>query len=76
METTEQLRMFFARPGRHYCAMMRRDYDQLTAGGLRLKIVHQEPGLFTTTGRALRSGAAARRDTFIIVTEEPADPGA
>ena len=76
METAGELRMFFARPGRHYCAMMRRDYDQLTAEGLRLKIVHQEPGLFTTTGRALRSGAAARRDTFIIVTEEPPDPGA
>jgi 4-amino-4-deoxy-L-arabinose transferase-like glycosyltransferase len=75
METAGELRMFFARPGRHYCAMMRRDYDQLTAEGVRLKIVHQEPGLFTTTGRALRSGAAARRDTFIIVTEGD-NPGA
>jgi 4-amino-4-deoxy-L-arabinose transferase-like glycosyltransferase len=76
LETTDDLRMFFARPGRHYCAMMRRDYDQLAAEGLRLRIVHQEPGLFTTTGRSLRSGAAAPRDIFIIVTEDPANPGA
>ena len=76
LETVAQLRSFFARPGRHYCAMMRRDYDGLAAEGFRLLIVHQEPGLFTTTGRALRSGPAARRDAFIIVTEDGDIPGA
>ena len=76
LETADQLRAFLARPGRHYCAMLRRDYDRLTADGFRLRVVHQEPGLFTTTGRSLRSGAAPGRDVFIIVTEEPAAPGA
>jgi 4-amino-4-deoxy-L-arabinose transferase-like glycosyltransferase len=76
LETADQLRAFLARPGRHYCAMLRRDYDRLTADGFRLRVVHQEPGLFTTTGRSLRSGAAPGSDAFIIVTEEPAAPGA
>src|SRR5262249_49447168 len=76
LETDDELRMFFARPGRHYCAMLRSDYDRLTAQGLRLRIVDQEQGLFTTTGRALRRGAAARRDTFIVVTEQTETSGA
>jgi 4-amino-4-deoxy-L-arabinose transferase-like glycosyltransferase len=76
LETTDELRAFFARPGRHYCAMLRRDYDGLAAQGFRLRVVQQEPGLFTTTGRSLRSGAPAGRDAFIIVTEEPPPPGA
>jgi len=76
LETTDDLRRFLARPGRHYCAMTRRDYDRLAAEGVRLRVVHQEPGLFTTTGRSLRSGAPPGRDAFIIVTEEPASPGA
>ena len=75
LETSDELRRFFARPGRHYCAMLLRDYDRLASEGFRLRIVHQQPGLFTTTGRALRSGAAARRDAFIVVSEEPARPG-
>jgi len=54
--------------------MLRRDYDRLGADGFRFHIVHQEEGLFTTTGRVLRSGAAARRDAFIVVTDEP-QPG-
>ena len=76
LETADELRMFFARPGRHYCAMLRRDYDQLLADGFRLRIVFEAEGLFTTTGRALRSGAAAHREAFIVVTEEPVASGA
>lgn len=76
LETVNELKAFFERPGRHYCAMMRRDYDDLLTQGISLQIVHQEPGLFTTTGRALRSGAAARRDAFVIVTEDARSPGA
>jgi 4-amino-4-deoxy-L-arabinose transferase-like glycosyltransferase len=71
LETPAAMRRFLARPGRHYCAMLRRDYDRLAADGMRLRIIHEEPGLFTTTGRGLTSGARARRDGFIVVTEEP-----
>jgi 4-amino-4-deoxy-L-arabinose transferase-like glycosyltransferase len=76
LETDADLRRFFATTGRHYCAMLRRDYDRLVADGFRLRIVHQEEGLFTTTGRALRRGAAARRDAFIVVTEQLGQAGA
>jgi hypothetical protein len=55
--------------------MLLRDYDRLAAEGFRLRIVHQQRGLFTTTGRALRSGATAPRDAFIVVSDEPAHPG-
>jgi 4-amino-4-deoxy-L-arabinose transferase-like glycosyltransferase len=76
LETDADLHRFFATPGRHYCAMLRRDYDRLVADGLQLRIVHQEEGLFTTTGRALRRGAAAGRDVFIVVTEQMGTAGA
>jgi len=74
LETPGQMRRFLARPGRHYCAMMRRDYDRLTSEGMRLRIIHEESGVFSTTGRAMSSGRA-RRDQFIVVTEErPPNP--
>lgn len=76
LETDADLRRFFATPGRHFCAMLRSDYDRLVADGFRLRIVHQEEGLFTTAGRALRRGAAARRDAFIAVTEQSGTTGA
>ncbi len=76
LESDADLRRFFATPGRHYCAMLRHDYERLVADGFQLRIVHQEEGLFTTTGRALRRGAAARRDAFIVVTEQSGTAGA
>ena len=76
LETDADLHRFFATPGRHYCAMLRTDYDRLAEQGFRLRIVRQEEGLFTTTGRTLRRGAAARRDAFIVVTEQPGRAGA
>jgi 4-amino-4-deoxy-L-arabinose transferase-like glycosyltransferase len=76
LETDAELRRFFATPGRHYCAMLRRDYDRLVADGFQLRIVQQENGLFTTTGRTLRRGVAARRDAFIVVTEQVGTTGA
>jgi 4-amino-4-deoxy-L-arabinose transferase-like glycosyltransferase len=74
LETTAEMRSFFAKPGRHYCAMMRGDYDRLVSEGVRMRIIHEELGLFTTTGRALSSGTGARREQFIVVTEER-EPG-
>jgi hypothetical protein len=75
LETDADLHRFFATPGRHYCAMLRRDYDRLAAQGFRLRVLHQEEGLFTTTGRALRRGATAGRDAFIVVSEQPEAAG-
>jgi hypothetical protein len=69
LETDAEVAEFFSRPGRHYCAMLRHDYERLAAGGMRLRVIYEETGLFTTTGRSLQAGAAARKDGFIIVTE-------
>jgi len=69
LETPAELQRFFALPGRHYCAMMRRDYDRLTMEGMGLRVIHQEPGLFTTTGRAFRSGVKSRTDQFLVVSD-------
>ncbi len=70
LETPAEMRRFFAGPGRHYCAMLRSDYDRLATDGMRLRIIHEESGLFTTTGRALSSGARAPRERFMVVTDE------
>jgi 4-amino-4-deoxy-L-arabinose transferase-like glycosyltransferase len=72
LETDAEVAEFFARPGRHYCAMLRHDYDQLVAHGMRLRVIYEETGLFTTTGRSLTAGDKAHKDTFIIVTENSA----
>jgi hypothetical protein len=50
--------------------------NTIAAQGFRLRIVHEEKGLFTTTGRALQRGAAACQDAFIVVTEESETAGA
>ena len=71
LDTPDQLRAFFAKPGRHYCAMLRRDFDQLAREGLRMRIIHEEAGLFTTTGRSLRAGRDAPHAGFVVVTEDP-----
>ena len=72
LETPADMRSFLARPGRHYCAMLRRDYDALVSEGIRLRVIHDQPGLFTTTGRSLRSGRPAGSDHFIVVTDDGA----
>ncbi len=72
LETPADVRRFLARPGRHYCAMLRRDFDALVLEGIRLRVIHDQPGLFTTTGRSLRSGRAAGSDHFIVVTDDHA----
>jgi 4-amino-4-deoxy-L-arabinose transferase-like glycosyltransferase len=66
-----ELRAFFSGPGRHYCAMPRADYEALRRSGVRVRVIYEREGLFTTTGRNLRAGAAARRERFVIVTDDP-----
>jgi 4-amino-4-deoxy-L-arabinose transferase-like glycosyltransferase len=68
IETPEDFQRFLARPGRHYCGMLRRDFDALAARGLPISVIHEADGLFTTTGRALSRGAA-RRTAFVVVSD-------
>jgi hypothetical protein len=67
MDTPEQLRQFLATPGRHYLALQQSDFETLTAQGMRLRIIYERPGLFTTTGRSLRAGR--RRMRFVVATD-------
>jgi len=68
LDSFAQVKTFFEAPGVRYCAMLGRDYDALTAAGLPLRVIHEETGLFMTSGRALRAGARARRERFVVVT--------
>jgi hypothetical protein len=68
IDTPEDLQRFIARPGRHYCGMMGRDFDVLVARGLPIRVQHEAQGLFTTTGRALRRGTS-QRASFVVVSD-------
>ena len=72
LETADQARAFFAGSGRAYCLMLEQDYEQLRKQGIPLKVIHQQEGLFTTTGRALAHAAGRRSGWrwFLIVTLE------
>ena len=49
--------------------MMRRDYDNLGLADLGLRVIHEERGLFTTTGRGLRAGNKSPDSRFIVVSD-------
>ena len=69
LETTADLERFLALPGRHYCAMTRRDYDDLGMAERGLRVIQEQRGLFTTTGRGLRAGKRAADTRFIVVSD-------
>jgi hypothetical protein len=73
LETLEDVMAFFSMPGGHYCAMPRSDFDELVGLGMRLHIIYEQEGLFTTTGRNLRAGARARRERFVVDTNDTAE---
>lgn len=68
LSTPEEVRAFFARADRGYCAMLRRDYDRLREEGLALKIVYEREGLFTTTGRGIRQPRRSGWRSFVVAT--------
>jgi 4-amino-4-deoxy-L-arabinose transferase-like glycosyltransferase len=68
LETPADLQLFLERPGRHYVAMLSHDYEELVELGVQLRVLHEQPGLFTTSGRALRRGQARNETRFIVVT--------
>jgi 4-amino-4-deoxy-L-arabinose transferase-like glycosyltransferase len=73
IERHEDLQAFFAQPGTHYCAMPRAEFEVLRRAGLPVRIVYEQEGLFTTTGRNLRAGRNARRERFVVVTDAEPD---
>ena len=69
LDDPDHMRQFLATPGRHYCAIQRRDYDELVAQGFALRVVYEKEGLFTTTGRGLRGGRRSGRTVFLVVAD-------
>jgi 4-amino-4-deoxy-L-arabinose transferase-like glycosyltransferase len=74
LETPEDVWAFFSQAGNGYCLMLEQDYERLRDAGIPLIVVHQQEGLFTTTGRALRRAAGRRSGWrwFLIVTLDQA----
>ena len=67
METDDEVQRLLASGDPFYCVMMKRDYDELVAHGIRLDIVYRREGLRVTSGRALWR---TNRDTaeFLVTT--------
>jgi 4-amino-4-deoxy-L-arabinose transferase-like glycosyltransferase len=70
LETTDDVVEFFAKAGRHYCVMPHAAFEELLGQGIPVRVLYEQEGLFTTTGRNLRAGARARRERFVVVTED------
>lgn len=67
IEAPGDFHRFISSPGRHYCGMRRVDYNDLVSRGIAIEIAYEAPGLFTTSGRALRRGAPP--ESFVVVTD-------
>jgi hypothetical protein len=62
-----EARAFFDSGGPFYCVMRRPAFDEFVAQGAPLKLVHEEEGMWATSGRALwKQRIALTR--FVLVT--------
>ncbi len=67
MDTPDELRAFLAAPGPFYCGMTGRDFEELVADGVPLRVVYERQGMWATSGKALwRHQSEATR--FVVVT--------
>jgi 4-amino-4-deoxy-L-arabinose transferase-like glycosyltransferase len=67
LEDVNEAMAFFTAPQPFYCVMPASAYDELTARGLRLPIVHEREGMWATSGRALWRGSAPLA-RFVVVS--------
>jgi 4-amino-4-deoxy-L-arabinose transferase-like glycosyltransferase len=70
LESPEEAREFFARPGPFYCAMLARAYDEFVAQGVPLRVVYAREGMSATSGRVLWRRHVPATE-FVIVTRAP-----
>ncbi len=68
LDTEQQLRDFMSESGARYCLMLRSDYESLAGVCCGMHIILERPGLFVTTGRALRRDRHAAWSSFIVVS--------
>jgi 4-amino-4-deoxy-L-arabinose transferase-like glycosyltransferase len=73
LETIDQVQSFFDEAGERFCLMLRDDYDELKQRGLVMRIVSERPGLFVTSGRALRRDRRQAWRSFVVVSNRLAD---
>lgn len=67
LETEQEARAFFERPGLFYVAMLEPAYDEFVARGVPLKVVRLREGMWATSGRVLwRRRLPPTR--FVVVT--------
>ena len=70
LESPEEAREFFARPGPFYCTMLARAYDEFVAQGVPLRVVYTREGMSATSGRVLWRRHVPATE-FVIVTRAP-----
>ena len=68
LDNREAVVEFLARPPHSYVAMLRRDYKELKASGVKLRIVHTRPAVAGTVGWGLRR---QRWDALLVTTRDP-----
>ena len=68
LESKAELEAFLNEPGRRFCLLLREDYDDLVGQGLPLFIVSERPGLFVTSGRALRRDRRQAWRSFVVAS--------
>jgi 4-amino-4-deoxy-L-arabinose transferase-like glycosyltransferase len=67
LEMPDQLDAFLERNEGSACLMLKSDLEVLTSAGYRLRILHERPGLFVTSGRAILRGGESNWQTFVVV---------
>jgi hypothetical protein len=68
LESKVELEAFLNEPGRRFCLLLRDDYDALVEQGLPLFVVSERPGLFVTSGRALRRDRREAWRSFVVAS--------
>jgi len=68
LDEPSDVESFLNESGARFCLMLRNDYEELAARGMRMSIVSERPGLFVTSGRALRRDRRQAWRSFVVVS--------
>lgn len=74
LDSPEDVEAFLKEPAKRFCLMLHTDYDALRASGVEMEIVSEQPGLFVTSGRALRRDRREAWRSFVVVSNRLAYP--
>ena len=68
LDEPSELESFLNESGERFCLMLRDDYEELATRDVRMAIVSERPGLFVTSGRALRRDRRQAWRSFVVVS--------